>query len=162
MIEYKEYENLIRKMAWSYNRTTGMEMEELVSEGNEVFVRCLKKYNEKSLFSTFLHNSLKNHFNNLIKKGMAHKNTGITQALNEFIPDNKELQEDSCIFKSKISALSNTAKEITDIIFNAPADLLRMFPKAFLSKHQLTTYLKKKGWNERKINTAYKEIQTAL
>ena len=163
-MKYEDYKKMIMKIAHSYNKTTGMNVEDLISEGNLVFVERLKNFDpEKSKFSTFLYESINARFKNLNKRQHLQKYDGVKV---EVDMANKQESgdniENNCILKNSIEILSKDAKMVVSIVLNAPADLLSMLPKPSLSRFQLTTYLLKLGWKKKEINKSYKEIQNAI
>ena len=53
---FDKYANLIRKRAWEYHKKTGIDYEELESQGFLIYCECLEKYDiSKSGFSTYLY-----------------------------------------------------------------------------------------------------------
>ena len=44
---YKKYQNFLRKLAWSYNKTSGVNYEELFSEATVGYVIAMNTYNEE-------------------------------------------------------------------------------------------------------------------
>jgi hypothetical protein len=53
--EYEKYKNMIHKKALCMFKTTGVPIEELISQGNLLFCEALLKYNaDKASFSTYL------------------------------------------------------------------------------------------------------------
>jgi len=52
---WEDYKKMIAKRAWSFSRSFGIEHDELVSEGNLIFVKAAKMHNgDRGKFSTFL------------------------------------------------------------------------------------------------------------
>ena len=165
-MDYKDYEKLIKKISWSWHKTTGIEFETLESEANVAFAECQNNYNPKrSKFSTLLWHAIESRFKNLLKRNHLNRYDGIEVELEEMAlstSSNQSNQERNCIFANLINNLSKEAKEITSIVLEAPADLIEMLPKPRLSKHQLTKYLRLKGWKIPAILKGYAEIKQNL
>ena len=71
MPNYNDYEKLIKKISWTWHKTTGIDLETLISEANIVFVECQSLYDStKSKFSTHLWCCIGNKFKDLVE----HKN----------------------------------------------------------------------------------------
>jgi len=59
--QYEDYRKLIAFQARSFNRLYAVELDELMCEGNLIFVQACQKYNSaRSSFSTFLYRCLQN------------------------------------------------------------------------------------------------------
>lgn len=60
---FRQYEKMIYKLANGFSASTGIEVDDLISVGNEVFVNCLAKWDiERASFSTLLYRALINAF----------------------------------------------------------------------------------------------------
>lgn len=163
MPNYNNYEKLIKKISWSWHKTTGMDLEILIAEANVAFAECQNDYNpEKGKFSTLLYHAVESKFKNLLAYKHQSRHDGTEVELENLALSNPSMQEKKCIFKSILLSLSNEAQQIITIVLEAPADLLAMLPKPRLSKHQLTKYLRLKGWKIPAINKAYVEIKQNL
>lgn len=54
--QFEKYVDLIRNRAWEYHKKTGVDYEELESQGFLIYCECLEKYDvSKSGFSTYLY-----------------------------------------------------------------------------------------------------------
>lgn len=163
MIHYDDYQKLIHKISWSWHKTTGIELKTLESEANITFVQCQSNYNpKKGKFSTLLYCSIESSFKNLLTHNQQNRYDGIEVELEERGLSTPASQEKQCILADTINKLSKEAKEIISIVLEAPADLLAMLPKQMLSKHQLTKYLRLKGWKFPLITKTFIEIKNSL
>lgn len=64
--------NIIGRIARSFNKTTGLEYDDLYSEGLLAYCLHIHKYNpEKSKLSTFLYHTINNHITSYIRKSLA-------------------------------------------------------------------------------------------
>jgi DNA-directed RNA polymerase specialized sigma subunit len=69
MLIRKEHLNLIRKIAWSFYSSTGIEWQELFSEASLQYCEALKSYDpEKGRITTHLWNCIKSGLINFVKK----------------------------------------------------------------------------------------------
>lgn len=72
----QKYLSLIRARAYSFYRTTGVPMNELVAEGGVVYAECMLKYVPNNLsgasFTTFFFTALTNHFSSYCKQYERH------------------------------------------------------------------------------------------
>jgi hypothetical protein len=69
MLISKNHLNLIRKIAWSFYNTTGIDWQELFSEASLAYCEALKNYDpKKGRISTYLWNCIKSHLLNFIKE----------------------------------------------------------------------------------------------
>lgn len=163
MLNYNNYEKLIKKISWSWHKTTGIDLETLIAEANVAFVECQNNYNpQQGKFSTLLWHAIGNKFKNLIAYRYQNRHDGTEVELENLALSNPSMQEKKCIFKSTLLSLSKEAQQIISIVLETPVDLLAMIPKPRLSKHQLTKYLRFKGWKIPAIHKAYIEIKDNL
>ena len=163
MQEYQDYERLIKKISWSWQKRTGIDIETLIAEANLAFAECQNNHNPKrGKFSTLLYHCIESHFKNIITRSHEKRYDGVEVNLENVTLPSKYNQEKECILRDTINCLSREAREITNIVLNAPADLIAMLPKPRLSKHQLTKYLRLKGWKIPAVLRAFNEIGKAL
>lgn len=163
---YKKYELMINKISWTFVKSTGLPFEDFKSEGNMIYMESINKFdkNKDCEFSTYLYSRLITKLKNIHRKKR--------QGINAFIIKNREVArnrpvvihpETLTINKLMFKSLSENTKEIINIVFNAPNDLIEMLPKKTISMHQLRQYLtKKKGWTQSRCNTSFKEIKLFL
>ena len=188
--KYEDYRDLIYKLAHKY--AGAIEFEELVSCANLEFVKCLETYDPmKAKFITYLHINIHGMILEMIRK---HKNDPLTNSrtsnfhhwgrwknveiFEDFassprmhsqntyeLPINDITPENQLEFKNTLKNLSNDAREIVQIIFDMPMDLINMIPERFshgISKHLLQKYLRNQGWSFPRIWNAFKEITAVL
>jgi len=116
--------NLIRKIAWSFHRTTAIDFEELFSEGCLAYAETLPKYTpDKGKLTTFIHLVIHSHLKNYIAK--------IKKNKMEFVSiDSITYLEDS--HQNSLSILDHLSKEaqiITEIVLNEPCKYSLMTPQ---------------------------------
>src|SRR5690606_24956843 len=60
--------NIVRKVVWSYARSTGLDFDELCSEAYLAYLEAAPSYDpERGKKSTFIWRAVQNHINNLLK-----------------------------------------------------------------------------------------------
>jgi len=166
MIEYKNYEdykNLIYKLAHRHHPYSNIELDELIGWGNLKFVECQKDYDPMlASFSTYLYIQLTGMFLEMARK----QNSGPIRINTDNGPKNNTNPEEYLLFKEILCQLPEDAKEVCNIIFETPMDLIKMVmeldqPRG-VNKHQIQRYLRQQGWSFGKIWQAFKEISTSL
>jgi len=163
-MEYQDYSKMIQKQAWKWHTRSHTELDDAVGECNLLFAECFPLHDsKKGQFSTLLFSSVENRFKNIITKNNQNKNKHISC---EFIEETNSTdggnQEKRCIFKDSLNKMTNEAKDIVAIIFDAPKDLINMIPKSKLSVYQLSKYLVKIGWKKKIIDKTLNEIKFTI
>jgi len=189
-IKYEDYKNMIFNLAHRFHKTTGIETKELISCGNLKFVTCQKTYDSsKASFSTYLTIQIRGMFLEMDRKHRANPEFNPTFTVEEYeeygygdylerFADYKflpkmlgfmsvdEIAADRyLILKEMLHNLSDDAKEVVDVVFNAPNELVNMIPDKFshgITKNLIKRYLLTQGWCQAKIRTAFNEISDAL
>ena len=148
--------NLIRKLAWSFHNTTGIEFEELYSEASLAYCEAILCYNKscKTKLTTYQYQCIHNHLINYCKKIQRQKNI-ITHT------DELELQ-----YGNQISIIENIEgfKDLSsDALYVIRLLVFKMegFTKTEITKN-LISYLKNKNWNMSRIWKTTKEIKEAM
>jgi hypothetical protein len=148
---YDQYKNLIYDRALSFHKTTGFEFEELVCEGNLVFMNCLKDFNTNKnvSFSTYLYKGLNFGLYNFISSQMSLKrreaNWGIKEDVN-FI--------DKIIFDDIMNNLSCDGKKVYNFILQ----YRNKINKSIMIKH----FTEKENWPYCKVLYIFEEIKNTL
>lgn len=160
-IKYEDYKNLIYKIAWTYHRKTGVDFEELVSEGNIAFCNAKKNFNpNKNIkFCTYLYCCLKNQMKDFVDKQNNHCDFNEIK----FYLEDKNSQFQIKLFEN----LSDSSKIIVKTIINPPEEIIKWaqndkWPKKRDGKKHLSRYFREKGWKFQDIWNSFNEIQTVL
>lgn len=162
-IKYEDYKKMIYDMGWRWNRKLNLDVDTLVAEACVIFAEILNDFDEKkSKFSTLLYIAINNRFKNIMKEQRRFKNQGISVEYLEELHAPVGNFENDYIFKNLIDSLSEEAKKIISIVFNTPADLLKILPQPMLSLSQLTQYLVNTGWERAVISKSINEIREIL
>lgn len=160
-IRYEDYKKLIYKIAWAYHRKTGIDFEELVSEGNIAFCKAKNSfdYSRDIKFCTYLYVSVKNAMKDFIEKNNHFNNTNKINF--EFKDTNNEFQIK--LFEN----LSDSGKIMVKTIINPPTEIIEWaqndkWPKKRDGKKHLLRYFREKGWKFQDIWNCFDEIQMVL
>jgi len=162
---YKDHFRLIQERAIAFNKTTGFPTDELISEGDVVFMDAVATWDASAaMLSTWLHRKLNQRFFNLTKKEAIFTKCDCEQI--DFVESHHKEFDPVCTtrFNDMLGKLSKEAKEVAKIILDGPSEVLDIIgtepPKilrGILSKH-----LQKQGWSYAKVLSAFKEIREAL
>jgi RNA polymerase sigma factor (sigma-70 family) len=143
-----ENELLIRKIAWSFSTSTGLEFDDLFQEASLAYLEALKTYDpDKGRITTHLwhcvHNQLKNYLKLQNKeKVLSIEDVEIGKTVNN-IPFWEELNSE--------------AQEIAEVVLDSPKDFLNV--PADEAQIQLTKIMLQKGWNWIKICSGIKNLR---
>lgn len=88
------------------------------------------------------------------------EDSGVT--MKDMMASRFEDPEENLIKKDSLASLSSESKEIIDLIFNAPSEVLACFitPKYNkISKNKIKEYLIKEGWLEVTVSRCFKELK---
>jgi RNA polymerase sigma factor (sigma-70 family) len=166
--EYTQYEGLIKSIAISFNATTGMEVDDLVSEGKVVFMKLTEKYDEsKGSFSNFLTHAVRRHYISLIPKEKRTKlNVGFEEdeIFDQYLTTRcTELEVE---FRDAIRSLSVEAKSVVLLILQSPTELLESVvsvKKASVFRRILRGYIQRNWkWKRSQVFKVFREIKESL
>ena len=150
--------NLVRKVAWSFTRTTGQEFDELFSEAALAYLEALKRYDpEKASFSTWAVKFMTNQLISFCAKEEAYSQFF---EFSDTTTLGQENQERDYLFKEWIVSLPHDLQLICKIIFSAPSEILAESPKA--SRGRLIRKLRECGWSWVRIWDGVREMKRAL
>lgn len=155
---FEENINLIRKIAWSFHTTTGVDWEELFSEACLAFVLSIRSYNPKQgSLSTHLQTCITNHLIDFTRR--YHDITPSSDLIDEDVIDYQTSEVDTSFFYN-FNSLSEEAKYICDMILSSPEEFLEESKK--LARRHIIDKLRKEGWSWPKIWKSFREIKAAL
>jgi DNA-directed RNA polymerase specialized sigma24 family protein len=144
-----ENEKLIKKIAWSFAQTTGLEYDDLYQEASLAYLEALSSHDpSRGRITTHLHTCVSNRLKNYIKKQ------------EKFLPLD-DLDFDKPHSSSPFwEELSRNALSVAEIILESPEGFLR------LTKRESTKKVKKilleKGWGQRRIQKGFNELKIAF
>ena len=168
-MQIEQYQKQIQSSARRWSNGNKETFENLLSEGYVEFLECQSSFDSnKACFKTFLFMRLNNRFGQYF---IAQKQKGKSgECLQEevfplsWIPSKPE---SNFLFHDTLQNLKSDSKEIIQIIFDTPADLIdsiRAEGKSFykVTKSNLKKYLKEKGWTHTRVQRAFKQIEKSL
>ena len=119
-IMYEDHVNLIRRIAWRFAMLSGIDVEELISEGHLIFMRCIERWDGRRLFSTFLYRCLENGFRTFCFKNDRPRDEEV------IILDRAMNPREHLSFKELIASLSDEAKHVAGLLLSGPAEALEI------------------------------------
>jgi len=164
ILDYKNYEGLIKKIAFSWSQTTGIDSDEFISEANEEFVLSSGRFDETRgvKFSTYLYKNVNLRCKTLWIKRM--KNSNRFVCVDEKTSGTETIEKQIRV-KEWSKTLSKESQFIIGIIFETPRaiiDLSLKNNKPKLTKKLIQEYLRSVGWNWKDIRSSFKEIDSNL
>ncbi len=161
-INYKQYENLIKQLAWAWHHRSKIEFKELLSEGNVAYCIAKDSYDEnKSKFSTWLWHTVDLHLRAFVQKECQSKRIN-QQAYNQH--ENRGLAHYDSYFFKLFSHFSEEAKQVIEIILNSPNEFLDIanWNTGSISISKFTDHLYEYEIPWKKSSRIFKEIKTVL
>ena len=144
--------NLIRKIAWSYHKTTGIDVNDLIQEGCIAVLKAEKDFNPKiGNKSTYLWCVIDSSLRTFVQNEKQFKYITIEDAGLRFTPDP---------FYSIIEKMSREAMIIIDLLLSCPRPFITSSPET--AKKRIKTVLKNKKIPETVIDEGIRDIQIAL
>ena len=146
--------NLIRRIAWSYSRTTGLDIDDLFSVAAIGYTKALNTYDpERSCFSTWAWINMSRELNNYLA-GMR-PDPHASRDLEEVGP------EEAVSFKEMLTSMDKEAREVCEIVFETPHEfIVQGRPK--LSQGRLRDALRERGWSWPSIRRGMREVKHTL
>jgi len=157
--------NIVRKVVWSYARSTGLDFDELYSEAYLAYLEAAPSYEpNKGKKTTFIWNVIRNHINSLLKaKKEVPVDEGVLDLLIEesveLDPEQVVLAEES--WRGLFESLSPDAKMICLLVVN-DVDIYLDTDKPREARGIIARELKARGWSDRKIWATFREIKQIL
>jgi len=151
--------NLIRKLAWSFHKTTGIEWEELFSEALLRYVLLSQEYNleenkSKGKISTFVWTSLSNYLKSYIEQ-----HGRINQPL-QCLDNMDEVDWNGYNSSPFWEDLTDEANGVANLILKYSEHFVCLTPEQV--KQRVTKILSKLGWSEEKIKTGISDLEKAF
>lgn len=156
--------NIVRKVVWSYTRSTGLDFDELCSEAYLAYLEAAPSYEpSRGKKTTFIWNVVRNHINNLlkVKKEVAVDKETIDMLIeerDELDPEQVVLAEES--WRELFESLSPDAKIICLLMNDSEVYLNTDKPRE--ARGIIARELKARGWSDNKIWATFREIKQIL
>lgn len=186
-MDYKNYKHIVYRVAHNLSRNAD-ELEEMISLGNEVYMKAVNKYDENrnAKFSTFLYVLCKNAMiNSLYVLRREHRHASIENITEAYesastyrkrregkadkayylLPSNTNMTpEREYLFVEQLSTLSKEAQKAVKLIFDSPGEIISnassLAPKMLRSA--LIKKMRKDNWSWPKIWRVFGEIRMLL
>jgi len=158
-----KHTNQLHKLAWSFNRTTGIPEEELFSEACVSLVEAFDKYVEdKACFSTFLQKLVSRRLIDYCHSQQKHHDALSGKDIDLLAEDenytSKPFEND---FMELYKSLSSNALEVCKLIYSKPEVFLDGVPPK-TARGRLNKYLRELGWKYQDIWDATAEIKNIV
>lgn len=159
----KEFKHigLIKKIAWSFHCTTGIDFNDLVSEGILAYHESFEQWDpsgKRGQFSTFIYNCIKNHLTNYCKRETKF-NSGrycLEDVDVEKTPELFSISKGKDIFES----FTQDAEQIAKIILQRSKRIV-VLPENEVEPY-IVSILSHKGWTENRALHGLQELKRAL
>ena len=149
--------NLIRRISWSFNKTTGLPYEDLFSEASLHYAIAMKKWDGSSCkFTTYAYTLMKN---GLIDYCAKQQNNNISDYLIEDAPYQLHFQ-DTVEFIDTLMKNTESIRTICFIVFEAQEEFAGLSPK--ITRGIIVDQLREKGWSWGRIWGSFKELKLFL
>lgn len=160
--------NIIRKVVWSYVRSTGLEYEDLYSEACLAYLEALPSYDpNKSKKTTFVWNVTKNRINNILKAYSRNKEEPLSdgEAMEELLQGREEWNPEHVVISEEywqelFGSLSPEAQVICHMVNNGEIYIDTDKPRQ--ARGIIAKTLREQGWGKSKIWKTFKEIKSVL
>lgn len=155
---YKKYRNFLRKLAWSYNKTSGIEFEELFSEATVGYVIAMNTYNkDKGVpLISWIALCVKSKLNNRLYYQKKVPCTFFDEDTEDAIkaPDTITAKEE---WEDKLSKMSPEAKSVCEIILQNQTEYGSMNGRK--ARGQIRKVLREQNWTHEKIWATIAELK---
>jgi DNA-directed RNA polymerase specialized sigma subunit len=148
---------LIQKIAWSFHKTTGLPIDDLIGEASLAYATWLPKYDpKKARLSTFMYIRIKCHLIDYCKKQNEYYLKSPEDAQTT-IDSFSSSHENRIIFKSAIENGSEEIKYLVWMIFQSPSEFL-----GYGGRGKVKDKLRKEGWTWDQIWKTFTEMRKLL
>jgi len=145
--------NLIHKIAWSFHKSTGMDVDDLIQEASLIYLEAIKTYDpSKGKLSTYIWKVTKNHLQYFVT---------YQNKWNDKTISIEEVDIDKPVSRySLFDSLTREAKDIVDVVLSAPAEFDSLIPAK--ARKRVINKLRGKHWNMVKIAQGMDELKSVL
>lgn len=143
--------DLIRKIAWSFYNTTGVDWDELFAEASLAYAKGLESYDpSRGRITTHMWYKISNHLKDYLKQEM--RDNGHIK----YVPEYEEIFTTPVPF---FESLSNDAREIANIILRTPVRFGELNRKQV--RERIKHLMANRGWSDTRIEIGIKDLQFA-
>ena len=146
--------NLIRKLAWSFHRSTGLDLDDLLQEASYGYCLALKSYDKsRGAFTTHLWYVINSHLKNYLRQ--EHKYSDPLERIDNLTVDSHPYSSAGGFWES----LSQEAQLVADLVLSSP----KMYVSARKEDciERIYSVLSSQGWSDKKIFIALDDLQMA-
>ena len=145
--------NLIHKIAWSFHKSTGMDVDDLIQEASLIYLEAIKTYDpSKGKLSTYIWKVTKNHLQSFVT---------YQNKWNDKTISIEEVDIDKPVSRySLFDSLTREAKDIVDVVLSAPAEFDSLIPAK--ARKRVMNKLRGKQWTVKKIAQGMEELKTVF
>ena len=154
-----ENTNLIRKIAWSFAKTSHVEYAELFAEASLAYCEAEVKYNpaKGTSFSTFAFLYIRTKLIEYIRQEKKQKHLS-TDVENVYAFLSENLKTNTPEFET--TNFSKDIKEVIQVILQAPTDFVNLKPRMARGKLRKTLFAL--GWGQKKISEVFGETKKVI
>jgi RNA polymerase sigma factor (sigma-70 family) len=141
-------ENLLKKLARSYNQTTGLDYDDLFQEANVAYLEALRTYNkDRGALSTHVWYCVSNRLKNYIKKEKEEIGSVPIEECNQIVSTTPFWEK-----------LSKDAILVAEIALNRTSLFLNL--RKTRTPGRIRRVMRAEGWDTNRINHALYELKT--
>ena len=152
---------LIQKIAWSFHKTTGLPIDELIAEGSLAYAEHLSNYNpEIAKITTFMYPRIRCHLIDYCQEQFKWDFEPLSDCLDTGIVEEDTVtasQENRTAFKDAIQNSSEEVKYLAWMIFRSPTEFL-----GHARRGKVKDKLRKRGWTWNQIWRTFAEVKNLL
>ncbi len=158
---YEQHSNLIRTIAWSWSKRFNRNVDDLIGEGDEAFMRAVRTWNpERGLFKTHLSRCLRGQIIDYLKKVDLSPDPDLLPEI-EWLDDGEENRER---MSEWMGTISEEGREIIRILLESPMEVLGIIGSESGRKMRgiLKRHLRSEGWTYPSIWRSFKELKREI
>lgn len=149
-----ENENLLKKLAWSFSTSTGVEFDDLFQEAYIAYHEAMKSFDpKKAKLSTYVWHCVSSHLKNYVRLEKPYLEM-------EPLETPEVLNKPGLSVTNFFDALSFEAQQIAKIMFERSGFYTFAEPK--IREKKIRQTMIRRGWDEKKIRVGLHDLQVAL
>lgn len=152
---------LIRKIAWSFHRTTGLPVDELIGEASLAYAEVLSKYDPaRGKISTYMYPRIRSWLIDYCAAQKNHSHDPLPDCLDTglSVPDtNTAGPENRIAFKQTLQGSSEEVKYLAWMIFQSPGGFV-----GHACRGRVKDKLRENGWTWSMIWRTFSEVKELL
>lgn len=146
---------LAYKIAWSFHKTTGVSVEELISEATLALLEAQITYDpDKAMESTYYYHCIKNALCAFVQQESRLVLPGFS------IPDGVTFQPEMDSIKDIVAQWKPDCRLVVELILKTPKRYCELKPK--MARGRIVRLLRRQGWSWPRIWATFKEVKLAL